>query len=115
MVAAEDDRDGAGLRDLEDLAVDHRVGALDPGRHDVGVAGIDDVEDLERLDAELERVDRARRVLGLADRPRPEASARSVAHGVVERRADDRDIDTRPRSSAGSVIQGRFMNVVGPT
>ena len=46
--------------DLEDLAVDQRVGALDPGRDDVGVAGVDDGEDLERLDIELERVDRAR-------------------------------------------------------
>ena len=42
MVAAEDDRDGAGPRDLEDLAVDHRVAALDPRRDDVGVAGVDD-------------------------------------------------------------------------
>ena len=51
--------------------------ALDPGRDDVGVAGVDDVQELERLDAELERVDRARRVLRLADRPRPEAGARA--------------------------------------
>ena len=32
VVAAEDDRDGAGAGDLEDLAVDQRVGPLDPGR-----------------------------------------------------------------------------------
>ena len=93
VVAAEDDRDRAGLGDLADLAVDHRVAALDPGRDDVGVAGVDDGQDLERLDVELERVDRARRVLRLADRARPEAGARSVADGVVERRADDRDVD----------------------
>ena len=46
--------------DLADLAVDERVGAVDPRRDDVRVAGIDDVEHLERLDAQLERVDRAR-------------------------------------------------------
>ena len=63
--------------DLEDLAVDQRVGALDPGRDDVGVAGIDDGQDLERLDVELERVDRAGRVLRLADRARAEAGARA--------------------------------------
>ena len=68
VVAAQDDRHGAGLGDLADLAVDHRVAALDPGGHDVRVAGVDDRQDLERLDAELERVDRPRRVLRLADR-----------------------------------------------
>ena len=93
VVAAEDDRDRAGRRHLADLAVDERVGAIDPRRDDVGVAGVDDGQDLERLDAELERVDRAGRVLRLADRARPEPGARAVAHGVVEGRADDRDVD----------------------
>ena len=93
VVAAEDDRDRPGLRDLAHLAVDHRVGALDPGRDDVRVTGVDDVEDLERLDVELERVDGARRVLRLADRPRSEPGARPVADRVVERRPDDRDVD----------------------
>ena len=60
VVAAEDDRDRAGLGDLEDLAVDHRVAALEPGRHDVRVAGVDHGQHLERLDVELERVERAR-------------------------------------------------------
>ena len=93
VVATEDDRDGAGLGHLADLAVDHRVAALDPGRHDVGVAGVDDGQDIEGVDVELERVDRARGVLRLADGARPEAGARSVADGVVERRTDDRDVD----------------------
>ena len=38
VVAAEDDRDGARRRDLANLAVDHRVAALDPRRDDVRVA-----------------------------------------------------------------------------
>ena len=42
VVAAEDDRDRAGRGDLADLAVDQGVGAVDPGRDDVGVAGVDD-------------------------------------------------------------------------
>ena len=92
MVAPQDDRDRAGLGDLADLAVDHRVGALRPGRHDVRVARVHDVEHLERLDAELERVDRSRRVLRLADRPRTKPGARAVAHRVIERRADDRHV-----------------------
>ena len=99
VVAAEDDRDRAGRRHLADLAVDERVGAIDPRRDDVGVAGVDDGQDLERLDVELQRVDRAGRVLRLADRPRPEPGARAVAHGVVERRADDRDVDAARRAA----------------
>ena len=65
---------------------------LDPGWDDVGVAGVDDVEDLERLDVELERVDRAGRVLGLPDGARSEPRPGSMAHRVVERRTDDRYI-----------------------
>ena len=38
-------------------------------------------------------MDRAGRVLGLADRAGPEPCARSVADGVIERGADDRDVD----------------------
>ena len=101
VVATEDDRDRAGLGDLADLAVDHRVAALDPGRHDVRVAGVDHGQDVVRIDIELERVDRARGVLGLADRPRPEAGARPVADGVVERGTDDRDIDAEAAELGG--------------
>ena len=115
MVAAEDDRDGAGFGDLPNLAVDHRVAALDPRRDDVRVAGVDDGQDVVRIDVELERVDRPRRVLGLADRPRPEPGAGPMGDGVVERRPDDGDVDARARSSAGSVTHGSFMNVDGPT
>jgi hypothetical protein len=50
VVAAEDDRDRAGRGDLADLAVDERVGPLDPGGDDVRVAGVDDIEVLEGLD-----------------------------------------------------------------
>ena len=75
------------------LRIDDRVAAVDPGRDDVGVAGVDDGQDLERLDVELERVDRAGRVLRLADGARAEPGTRPVGHRVVERRADDRDVD----------------------
>ena len=77
VVAAEDDRDRAGRGDLADLAVDQGVAALDPRGDDVRVTGVDDGQELERLDAELEGVDRARGVLRLADRPRPEAGSRA--------------------------------------
>ena len=46
----------------------------------------------------------------------PKRAPGPMADGVVERRADDRDVDARgARSSAGSVIHGSFMNVRGPT
>src|SRR6185437_2321770 len=92
VVPDEDERDGAGPRDLAHLAMDEGVAALDPGGDDVGIARVDDGQDLERLDPELEGVDRSGRVLRLADRPRPEAGARPVADRVVERRADDRNV-----------------------
>ena len=110
------DRDRAGRRDLADLAEDHRVAAVEPRRDDVRVARVDDRQLLERPDVELERVEAARAVLRLADRARPEAGARPVRDHVVERRPDDRDVDAcRASSSAGSVTQGRFENVDGPT
>ena len=76
VVATEDDRDRARPGDLPNLAVDERVAALDPGGDDVGVAGVDHREQLERLDVELQRVDRAGRVLRLADGSRSEARSR---------------------------------------
>ena len=107
-----------GGGDVTDLAVDERVGALDPGGHDVRVAGVDDLQDFERLDAELEGVDRARRVLRLADRARAEPGARPVAHRVVEWRADDRDIDPLAAQLGGigdprQVHEGRGPDVRG--
>ena len=92
VIPAQDDRDGAGLGDLQDLAVDQGMRAVDPCGHDVRVAGIDDLQDLERFHAELERIDGARCVLGFADRARAETGTRSMAHGIVEWRADDRDV-----------------------
>ncbi len=93
VIATEDDRDRPGPGHLVDLVVDEGVGPLDPGGDDVRVAGIDHGQQLERLDAELERVDRARRVLRLADCAWPEPGTGPVAHGVVERRSDDGHVD----------------------
>ena len=112
VVAAEHDRDGAGLGDLADLAIDHRVAAVDPRRDDVRVTGIDDGQDLERLDVELQGVDRARRVLRLADRPRPEPGARAVADRVVER-ARRRSRRRRRAAELGRVRDPRQLHERG--
>ena len=97
-----------------DLAVDHGVAALEPGRHDGRVAGVDDVQPVERLDVELQRVV-ALRVGRRADGARPEAGARTVADPVVERRADDGDVGRRAASAAGSSRWSRLQNVGRPT
>ena len=103
VVAAQHDRDRARRRHLVDLAVDERVRAVDPRRDDVGVARVDDVQELERLVAQLERVDRARRVLRLADGPRPEPRAGPVRS--PRRRTGRRRSPRRPR--AGAARPGR--------
>ena len=115
VIATEDDRDRRWRRP-QALLVDDRVGALDPRRHDVRVARIDDAQDLEGLDVELQRIDRRTgRVLRLAD-------------GTWPNRAPDRCVTassngapmmatsaSRRRSSSGSVTHGSFMNETGPT
>ena len=92
VVAAEDDRERAGGQHVGDLALDHGMAALDVHRRDRRVAGVDHVEPLVRLDPELERVDRSGVVARLADGPRPESGPGSMAHRVVERGSDDRDV-----------------------
>ena len=84
MVATEDDRDRAGRGHLANLAIDHRVGPLDVRRDDVRVAGVDHGHDVERIDVELERMDRARRVLRLPDGARPEPGARAAPGTPVQ-------------------------------
>ena len=102
--------------DLVDLAVDQGVGPLDPGGHDVRVAGIDDSSTSngstpswrEWIEPDVYCASRIARG--------PKRAPGPVADGVVERRTDDRHVDRAGgRSSAGSVTQGSFMNVVGPT
>ena len=68
-----------------------RVTALGPGRHDVGVTGIDHIQHPERLHAERQRVAAAGRGR-LADGARPEAGTRPIADPVVERDAHDGDV-----------------------
>ena len=64
---------------------------------DVDVAAVDHLEDAVRVDAELHVRPLRRRadVLGLTDRPRPEARARPVRDALVERGAEDDDIGAR--------------------
>ena len=99
VVAAEDDRDRAGRGDLADLAEDHRVGALEPRRarcsrrrrrRRSGRRAARARTAVARR--QLQAVERAGRVVRLADRARPEPGAGPVADRVVERGADDRDV-----------------------
>ena len=109
MVAAKHDRQRPGCRDLRHLATDHLVGAGQVGRHDGGIAGVHHVEPPERLDAELQRVDVAGVVRGLAVGARSEASARAVADCVVERGPEDGHV-SRPLAESGGIgHQGKLL------
>ena len=108
VVAAEDDRDRPAARHIANLAVDHGVRSLDPGGHDVRVARVDDGQDVERVDLELQGVEAARGVVGLADGPRAEPGAGPVADRVVERRTDDGDVHAQSSELVGVVDPGQL-------
>ena len=69
---------------------------------DLAVAVVHDVEDGERVEPRAQvRPAGVAAVVGRADRPRAEARARPVRRAVVERRADDRDVDALERGRSG--------------
>ena len=53
------------------------------------------------VDIELERVDRARGVLRLADGPRPEPGSRPMGDRIIEGCTDDGDIDAAASELVG--------------
>ena len=95
VVAAKRDRDRAGGPDLVDRGAQARVRGRKVGRRGLDVAVVDHGELGERIDAELHvRTARGRAdIVGEADRARAEAGSGAIRRAVVERRADDRDID----------------------
>ena len=96
MVAAEDDRDDAGRADLAHRLADRRVAASLVGRNDLRVAVVHDREHLGGAHTQVHaRPVEAGADIGLPYRPRAVAGARPVRHGLVDRRADDRDVGTR--------------------
>jgi hypothetical protein len=92
VVAAQDDGYGAGAGDFADLGTDGIVGALDVAGDDLAVAVVEDLEELERLDVEVEVVGGAAEVGGLTDGTRAEAGAGPVRRCGVCGRADDDDV-----------------------
>ena len=94
VVPAEDQRDGAGRGDGVHRILQGPEGALDlAGRH-LDVAGVDDPDVLEGVDAQRHVRARAvlRQVVGLPDGHRPEPGARPVGRAAVERRPDDHHV-----------------------
>ena len=89
MVAAERQQEGAGSQQLLRLALDRARRLLVVAAVEQAVAIVDDGQLVERIDVErILRIavhDRG----GAADRLRPEAGARPVGHGRVERNAPD--------------------------
>ena len=91
VVAAEHDRDRAGVEHLADQLLDRRVVALGARRAHRRVAEVDDAQRRERVDLGLEVA--PGRQARCADRPRAEARPGAQGDEIVGRRADDRDID----------------------
>ena len=89
MVAAERQQERAGLQELRRLALDRRRRLLVVAAVEQAVAIVDDRQRLEQVAVEriLRVVVEDRR--GAADRLRPEARARPVGDGGVERNAPD--------------------------
>jgi hypothetical protein len=105
VVAAENDRDRPRSGYLVDLAVDESVAAFDPGRDDVRVPGVDDGEQLEGPDVYCA----SRMARGPKRAPGRWLTASSKGAPMIATSTP------LAMSCSGSVIQGRFMNVVGPT
>ena len=102
VVAADQERDDAGLDDRRDGRLDRRVAPLGVAGHDRDVAVVDARQDVERLDVEV-RVVRPEHHARGADGVRAEPAADPVRDAGVERDADDRDVDVleRPDVAAG--------------
>jgi hypothetical protein len=93
MVAAEHDRDGAGVDNLSHGALDRGVRGDSVGRYDRSVAVVDDVEEIERSEACVEM--RAQPADRGADCTRAQPGAREIAGEVVHGRPDDRHVHAR--------------------
>jgi hypothetical protein len=83
------------------------VSALGTARYHRRVAGVHHVQPLERLDAELEGVDRSGVVRGRADRVRAEPAPRSMTGALVVGGADDRHV--RPAAGKARVVEVRQL------
>ena len=89
MVTSENDGHRTRAGQVANFPVDHRVAPFHPHRFDVGVTGVNHVEHLEEVHAELEGVEPAVVVVARPDGAGPESRPRPVGSAVVERSADD--------------------------
>src|SRR5664279_2942836 len=96
MVTADHHRKGVRLQYVGDLGLDVAVGAVRLAVRAVRVAGVDDIQPVEDVQAEIEVV-RAWVVGGGPDGPRAEAGTRPVGRVDVQRGAHDRGIGTALR------------------
>jgi hypothetical protein len=101
VVAAEHDRDRAGVEHLADGSLDRRVAGLRVGRDDRSVPVVEDPKRLECVDLGLQM--RARRAARRPDRARAEAGAGAVGDQIIGGGADDRHVGA-----------GKLGGVLGP-
>ena len=106
VVAADEQRDDAGLDDRRDRRLDRGVAALGVARDDGDVAVVDARQDVERADVEVGVV-RPEHHARRADGVRPEPAADAVGHAGVERDADDREVDVLERPDVRQPGKGR--------
>ena len=119
VVAAEQERDHAGLGERPDVVLDRLVAALGEARDDRDVAAVDAGQMLERLDVER-RVVGAQEQRGRADGVRPEPPADPEGDAGVERDPDDRDVHVlervhqrQPRERGDAHEAGRQAGIGG--
>ena len=106
VVAADQQRDDAGLDDRRDRRLDRRVAAFRVARDDRDVAVVDARQDVERADVEVGVVrpeHHARRAHGVGTEP----AADAVGHAGVEGDADDREVDVLERPDVRQPGKGR--------
>ena len=114
VIAADDHRDDASLRDVADAGADRGVRLLGHAGQAHRVAVVDDAQHIERRDLELEMPLRGLIRRG-ADAAGTEPGARAVRDAVVPGGADDRRRRGAPRrADRSSSAAGTRQKVVGP-
>ena len=111
VVAAEDDRDGAGRTDLSDPAAHLRVAFGGVPRHGLGVAVVDHAKLRERVDAEPHVRSQRRHSLRVLAARIAAAVRGPRAVETVSSNGAPRIATSTPASSAGSSTSGGFEKV----
>ena len=92
VISAEHDRDCTRRRNFTNLPKNLTVAVFNAARHHRRIARINGGKNAEGINADLQRVQEPRLILGLANSAWTEACPRSMRYSVVEWRSDNGDI-----------------------